>query len=451
MNFSQAPVGAKYGEWKATPVSAEIVEKPGSQPPEVPVTFSIVVPTRDRVTLLEQSLSSLRLQKYQHLEIVVADNPTIEEKSAKDVCDAFPELPIKYVRPSSALGMVENWNFGLQACSGDFVLFLTDKMFLLPGVLAIVASATKEAKDVDLVSWPFDVYTPDNYQHYLGPGRYFRSRLSGQNFETADWAFFEPRAELEKRYRAPDSRINQSPRDYAIGKILYGVYSRALIDQIVARHGKLFWEGSPDYTSMILALGTAVKGIELNASGVVALNTDFSNGELNAKSDERILQGLNRRGSEGSEILNSMVVPGLYSSMHAVVSADYVRMGKKLEGRYELRVQNWVLHCLSDLTRPDRSWASGKVRQAQFRLLNRFATRLTIMGKVRFFLKRLELGWRDLDSEIIKRVPGWIRLVLVKFRLARREPMSPYSAVTSHPSLFVALKEEKRGSLSGAA
>ena len=443
MNLQEKRGGTNEGEVETHQTFGAAIDGKKANLRNGPITFSIVVPTRDRLSLLETSLSIFRLHSYSHFEIVVADNPTSEENSAKELCHSFTDLPIRYIRADNPLDMAENWNFALEACSGDFILFLTDKMFLLPGVLDIVAEAAIDVEDLEIVSWPFDVYSPEDFQRYLGRGQYFRTRRTWEDSEKADWNFFDPRGELHKRYTAPTSRNDQSSRDYAIGKIVFGAYSRGLVDHIVARHGKLFWEGSPDYTSMILALGTAVQAIELSFSGVLAVNTDFSNGELNAKSDERSLQGIKRRGKEGLEILRSMVVPGLYSSQHAVVSADYVRMARKLDERYELKVENWVFHCHSDLTRPDRSWSSDTAKKAQFRLLYRSARRLSFGVRFHLTMRRLNPYLQGgVGNEAITRILGLNRLIHSLVGRLWTKRLTPYSSVTSYSSLMVAVRKE---------
>ena len=363
------------------------------------VRFSVVYPTRDRPALLEAGLKLLSHQTSHNFEILVSDNPSDESFSVKDLCARFGELNIVYMRTPRELSMTENWNHALKFCSGSYVLYLTDKMALLPNTLEVLETMFGHFGPQDIVSWPSDAYTPTSFNDYLGPGTY--SRVIGWSNATDPNGYrrFHPRKELERRLRGRVSRVKQTPHDYARGKIVFGAFSMDLIGTIQEKHGQLFWPGSPDYTSMVLGLGTASNCVELERSGVVSLNTDISNGELNATNDGRALTSLGRVSNGLSGIMDELMIPGLYSSQHAVVATDYVEMMSKLKSPLRPSSRNWTKHSFEDLNRKDRVWSSPEARKQQFDAYRKFVRGLRYLDRVAIYYFELVSNLRKEANE----------------------------------------------------
>jgi glycosyltransferase involved in cell wall biosynthesis len=96
-------------------------------------TFSILLPTRDRLELLSQAIESVRRQTFTDWEVVVSDNA-----SSADVAGYVAMLGDERVRcleSSELLPVTENWNRALKASTGRWIIMLGDDDGLLPSAL----------------------------------------------------------------------------------------------------------------------------------------------------------------------------------------------------------------------------------------------------------------------------------------------------------------------------
>ncbi len=274
--------------------------------------FSLVYPTRHRPEFIQQALRILETQRHGDFEVVVCDNYIDPALSCEQICRDSGLANLTYVRPPQPVGMVENWNHALQFTTGDYVCYLTDKMFVLPDALGHVERALGAAGGTESVSWTTDIYNPASFADYFGGGRYWSVP---SDVRSGLYRRYSPTHELDRRGRAEVSRGEQSASEYARGKIVFGAYRRQLVERIVSRYGALFHNINPDYTSMMLGLTEAQDAIELALSCVVSVNTDISNGVLADTSDTAALGFLDSLAGGGEHILPNMLVPGLYASV----------------------------------------------------------------------------------------------------------------------------------------
>ncbi|MDQ2854169.1 MAG: glycosyltransferase family 2 protein, partial [Chloroflexota bacterium] len=268
--------------------------------------FSIVYPTRHRPEFVRQALRILDTQRHGSFEVVVCDNYVDPALSCEQICRDSGLANLKYVRPPRPLGMVENWNHALPFATGDYVAYLTDKMFVLPDALGLIERAIDSARGPDIVSWTGDAFNPATWADYFGDGMYVgvSSLVRSERYRR-----FSPARELNRRGRADVSRGEQSWSDYSRGKLVFGAYRRELLERIVQRYGAVFHNISPDYTSMVLGLTEAHDAIELALSCVVSVNTDISNGMLSDTNDAAALAFLNSLAGGAESILPNMLVP----------------------------------------------------------------------------------------------------------------------------------------------
>lgn len=382
------------------------------------VRFSIVYPTRNRSQFVETGLRCLTQQTNKDFEVVVSDNPSSENASVEALCKDFGGLEIVYARAPRELSMSENWNHALSFCSGDYVLYLTDKMMLLPQTLERIRRAFEESGSKEIVSWPSDSFNPDSFDRYFGSGNYYAVGPDFRQFNGSAWREYAPMVELQSRLDARQSRLRQSKRDYARGKIVFGAYDINLIRRITEKHGRLFWPLSPDYTSMVLALGTASSAIELQHSGAVSVNTDISNGGLNAKDDNRTLDWISSELNGECDISQKFIIPGLYSSQHATVSADYTRMLAKLESPLKPCLRNWVKHCFEDFNEAGRTWSSPKVQAEQWRTYRNFVKSMSVSDRIVIISFELFLPSHRILRKLLGRAVRKNRLVSFALKIA---------------------------------
>jgi glycosyltransferase involved in cell wall biosynthesis len=324
--------------------------------------FSLVYPTRHRPEFIRQALRLLESQHHGSFEVIVSDNYIDAALSSEKVVRESSLANVTYVRPPRPVGMVENWNHALQFATGDYVCYLTDKMFVLPGALGTVERAIDDAGGPEIVSWSSDSYTPAAFPDYFGDGLYVStsSPAAGGLYRA-----YVPREALDHRGRADVSRVEQSPADYARGKLAFGAYRRELVERIVRRYGALFHNISPDYTSMVLGLAEAHDAIEMAQSCVVSVITDISNGEMSDSNDIAALGFLNSLEGGAERILPNLLVPGLYASVHNWVAHDYLSLRSAFELPFAFDSTNWLVYCREDIHRPGRRWSDARVEAEQ--------------------------------------------------------------------------------------
>jgi hypothetical protein len=330
--------------------------------------FSLVYPTFNRPQFIRQALRILAMQPNDCFEVVISDSCLDPALSSEQICRDSGLAHLTYVRPPHPVGMVENWNHALPFTTGDYICYLTDKMFVLPDALANIERAIESAGRPEVVSWISDAYNPKAFPDYFGDGTYASALSAVED----PYQPFTPADDLNRRGRAPVARGEQSSPDYCRGKIVFGAYRRDLVERIVRRYGALFHNISPDYTSMVLAMTEAHDAIEMSMSCVVSVNTDLSNGMLSDTSDVWALGFLNSLEGGAESILPNLLVPGLYASMHNIVAHDFLTLKRDYGLPFEFDAASWLVYCYEDIYRPSRHWSEPRVEAEQKELLGSF-------------------------------------------------------------------------------
>ncbi|MGH9204252.1 MAG: glycosyltransferase family 2 protein, partial [Vicinamibacterales bacterium] len=306
-------------------------------------SFSLVYPTRHRPEFVRRALGILETQRHDDFEVIVCDNYVDPALSCEAIARDSSLANVTYVRPPRPVGMVENWNHALQFATGDYVCYLTDKMFVLPDALGHIAQAIDAAGAPEIVSWPSDAFNPASFADYFGDGVYFSM---ASDVRSSRHQPFSPAQELDHRGQAPVARTEQSSSDYSRGKIVFGAYRRELVQRIVERFGAMFHNISPDYTSMVLGLAESRDAIHLDMSCVVSVNTDISNGTLCDTNDAAALGFLNSLAGGAEGILPSMLVPGVYASLHNWVAHDLLTSKRAFGLEFGFNTANWLVYCM---------------------------------------------------------------------------------------------------------
>ncbi|MCC7188723.1 MAG: hypothetical protein IT312_08275 [Anaerolineales bacterium] len=240
-----------------------------------------------------------------------------------------------------------------------------------------------EKSGVEIISWTDNSYTPKSFPDYFGEGLYELAPSDARS----EYILYDPREELSKKGLAVVSRNEQDKSSYARGKICFGAYSSKLCRKIINRTGALFFRVAPDYTSMILGLSMASSAAEINQPGIVHVNTDLSNGGQSAIHDELALGYLRELG-DAEKTSSRFLVPGLYASIHNVVTHDYLALRDDFDLDFEFDRINWLVYIAEDLNDPQRSWSSKEVEIRQQSLLRNFIEGLS-PDEQRAYQKRL--------------------------------------------------------------
>jgi glycosyltransferase involved in cell wall biosynthesis len=198
--------------------------------------FSIVIPTRNRGATFRYTLATVLAQGGNDYEVVVADN--FSEPGIKAAVDETGSSKIRYLRSETILPMTDNWEMGLGACRGEYIMILGDDDGLVPSSLS---SARKliDATQAKIISWEWHTYWwPDTIAYWN------RNRLYVLFDRPTEWR--DPRHVLLQFYRGATSFLS-------LPMIYNSFVHRSVVECARARHGRYFpVPNCPDVVSGIL-------------------------------------------------------------------------------------------------------------------------------------------------------------------------------------------------------
>jgi hypothetical protein len=318
--------------------------------------FSVVVPTRDRPDLLDFCLQALAAQTLADVEVVVSDNP--EHAPARAVFDRWERPGWRYVRPERPLAMHDNFELGCDAATGEHVAVVIDKTVLHPSALEVADRALR-AQPADIVTWHNEGYDPVDEAADPLPGR-FRAA-----WPVSRPALYDARAELARRF-ANAERRGADRVHYGRGKIVFGAFSRALLQRIRDHAGRVFHPLAPDYTSMVPACLLAEGALDVGRPLLVSYSSTRSNGYRQSVDPAHARAFIERADPA---IVQALPIPGLYTSMHNVVAYDLASSAARCPALAppQLDLANLVRRAREDLR--GVRWTDAAERDAQHALL----------------------------------------------------------------------------------
>lgn len=89
--------------------------------------ISIIIPTYNRIQLLQRAIKSILQQDYENIEILVIDDASTED--IKTVIQSYNDDRIIYIKNEKNKGSNFSRNLGLRNASGDYIAFLDDDDF----------------------------------------------------------------------------------------------------------------------------------------------------------------------------------------------------------------------------------------------------------------------------------------------------------------------------------
>lgn len=365
--------------------------------------FSVVIPTQDRPALLGLAVKHAMQLDHRSFEVIVSDNSTSHEmrRLNSDVVRHYRSAPnFRLVAPPRVLSPPEHFEFTLDFATGDYLTYLTDKMVVLRRALADVEAAAKAAQ-VDIINWAYAPYELDQSRNPSGSGRLTEEL----EFLSSQPSTYDPITALRFKAGGAVARGDQHIRDYVLGKIVFGCFSRQLIERIRARSGTLFRGATHDYAAMIQALSLARSCVMLNRCEVLflVLPRDESLGSATATEPRRALQYF-QSFTEGDALLASLPIPGLYASQHNMVAYDYQRL-LPLYGHAHLYDQaNWLFAIRSDLIDESKVWIDTAEKRAQLQLFEEHVTRAGQRLPLQLRSLRNRFSW--LTSRVRRRLLG---------------------------------------------
>lgn len=126
-------------------------------------SVSVVVATRNRLQWLEQCVESVRRQQGVSWELIIVDDCSDEECASGQ--QTLVGGPVRLLRQPQPMERCVARNRGLEAATGEFIMFLDDDDWLWPGALATLAAALEENPDaMAAVGARWAVFTGEDYE-----------------------------------------------------------------------------------------------------------------------------------------------------------------------------------------------------------------------------------------------------------------------------------------------
>lgn len=104
--------------------------------------ISFLIPSKNRLKLLDYAIKSILIQPNSNYEIIVVDNCSSE--NYEDYINNLNEKKIKYVRQKKPVSVTENWQKALSLASGEYILMLGDDDALSPEFFNLINPLLKD-------------------------------------------------------------------------------------------------------------------------------------------------------------------------------------------------------------------------------------------------------------------------------------------------------------------
>jgi len=129
--------------------------------------FSIVLPTKNRSTLVKLAVQSVLRQSFEDLELIIADND--DTSATREVVASFSDDRIKYHR-TGGLSMADNWDYGCSKASGEYLCVLEDKQVFKYGTLERVYNEIRRT-GAKVIRWQSESFSPYGIAYRIRPAR----------------------------------------------------------------------------------------------------------------------------------------------------------------------------------------------------------------------------------------------------------------------------------------
>lgn len=283
--------------------------------------FTVIIPCKNRAKYLHHTLRTCMMQNYESLEVLVSDDGStdntrevVEEASRRD-------SRIRYLKPSSGIGMLNNFEYALQQVKPGFVIALGGDDGLLPDGIKGMCDTLRDT-GMDLLAWPAPTYSYPNV-HGIN-GRLFIYRDKG--LKIIDSHHFLCRQAKNLHY----SSDRESPMFY-----VKGVASTKLIERVRQRSpgGRFYSCPTPDgYSGIVLAGEVACYAFSGKPFSIYGASPDsqgmayLSNNDKAKKISEIFFENVSSRQ------MHSELASQPYSPLITLMTVDYLLTARDLPG-----------------------------------------------------------------------------------------------------------------------
>ena len=116
--------------------------------------FSVIIPAHNSAAFIRRGLNSIKNQDFKDYELIVVCDACTDNTAeiAAEFITGFGDTII--LTEYGKAGMARN--AGLDAAIGEWVLFMDDDDWYLPGAFAVIAEELKAQKDIDILAFAFE-------------------------------------------------------------------------------------------------------------------------------------------------------------------------------------------------------------------------------------------------------------------------------------------------------
>lgn len=242
--------------------------------------ISLVIPTRERAEFLASCLDTALRVDDPDFEVIVSDN--CSRDNTAEVVAARSDPRLRYVRTSERCSMRANFENGLQAASGDYIIFIGDDDGVLPSGIAYLREFL-ECHRPEAVSWRWVVYIwpSSNLGHANGLIRVKIAMPYRKPWEQS------PRKLLEE---ICTSRMGFYKTIFP-ATLYHGCISRQLVDRVRKIQGGTYFCGAiPDIYSCIANLHAMSRPLIWTGHPVTIFGTSPRSNGANQMSTRKISQ-----------------------------------------------------------------------------------------------------------------------------------------------------------------
>ena len=111
--------------------------------------LSVLLPTRNRLSLLEAAVATVLRQDDGDFEVIVSDNASTDDVVGFVTMLGDPR--VRCLRSEVPVSVTENWNRALDAATGRYVVMLGDDDGLVPGYVSAMREAVCRVKGPDFI------------------------------------------------------------------------------------------------------------------------------------------------------------------------------------------------------------------------------------------------------------------------------------------------------------
>jgi len=194
--------------------------------------LSIIIPSRDRIVYLKETIKTALAIDSADIEIIVSDNAS--EDQTQNVLSDIKDIRFRYINTENRISMRANFEFALKHSTGDYIMFIGDDDGVLPKQIPLLKLILSKHMP-DVLRWPTIKYGwPELNNAKTGGVRINKDMVYGTPFEINSKLFSNEVLDCDLR--------NEK---YFPG-IYHGVVSRAYINKLKTEDGQFFNCTIPD-------------------------------------------------------------------------------------------------------------------------------------------------------------------------------------------------------------